>query len=337
MQFQRRNLILSGAAVLLLALVGYIGWLYVTRWLLMDKLRRAGAWVEEWDGTKHLPWFERAFVKAARSTEIKTHIVMAAPLRTAPVTDEFLLDCRFDLLRGSVNLAFEGSGVTETGFRHLASTPRLHSLSVFSKKIGDRALDSLRQHPHLEFLAIKDCAVTDEGLDEVVRLRELTSLNVSNTLVTGEGIAKLSSLPKLRVLALDAGQVTDRGIEHLRTLPQLHFLSVGGCSTAKLKHLGWQSGASENGKPVWLRPPEQVPCVDDALILRLRPLSNLTSLSLHSDWQGQFGITDVSVAELAAMKPLRLLYIRGNRMTINGVSQVTAALPKANVDSDYGE
>jgi hypothetical protein len=337
MQFHRRDLILSAAAVALLALIGYVVWPQYGRRLLIEKLQRAGAFVNESDFASTLPWYEQVIYRATRRSKASTQVIMAAPLRTAPVTDEFLLDCRFDLLRGSVNLEFEGSGVTDAGFRHLASAPRLHGLSVFSEKVGDGALDSLRQQPHLEFLAIKDCAVTDEGLDEVVRLRELTSLNISNTLVTDEGLAKLSVLPKLNVLVLDAGQVTDCGVEHLRTLPQLNFLIVFGCSTAKLKHLGWQPGASENGKPVWLRPPGRVPCVDDILILRLRPLSNLTSLSLYSDGQGQFGITDASVAEFAVRKPLRSLYIRGNRMTINGVSQVTAALPKAKVYSDYGE
>jgi hypothetical protein len=130
--------------------------------------------------------------------------------------------------------------------------------------------------------------VTDAGLKELAALRALHTLDLGATRVTPAGLRGLTALKGLHTLRLSKAQVTDQA---LRVLRENNLLQA--------YHQAFGKG--------YARP---------------RSAAEIDRLFLHDT-----PVTDAGLKELAGLKALRLLLLRGTKVTDRGVAELKKALP----------
>lgn len=189
------------------------------------------------------------------------------------------------------------------------------NLQISDSAITNKALEALRGK-RIKELDVSYTAVTDDGLKNIAEIKGLDTLELNGLEgVTDKSLEYLLPL-KLYLLSLDSTRVTDAGVVKLTAIPTLHVLSLTGC---------------EN--------------ITDRSVLAFKDHPNMTNLSVSSTKVsskalGQLtgltclrvnfnGFDDSDVQNLLSLNKLEVLYLRGSKITPEGV-KLLCKLPKLN-------
>ncbi|MFO0964014.1 MAG: hypothetical protein U0793_00310 [Gemmataceae bacterium] len=256
-------------------------------------------------------------------------------------------------LRALQILRLEGTRVTGKDLLELAPLPSLGAVRVDNGVITDDTLRLLREHNLLHILAsearlgapsktlpwlnLQDKPITDAGLKQLAGIPSLERLYLGNTRITDDGLDVLKTLPALRELRLDNTQVTDDGLKILAKIPTLRDLYL---DKARITSAGLLAFAGHKSLRLINLTPQQVN--DETLrflgvnrMLHLlsaartsageRPRSedDITALILN-----QSAVSDDGLRELAGLKSLQLLMLRGTKTTDEAVEALKKDLPR---------
>lgn len=110
------------------------------------------------------------------------------------------------------------SAVDDIG--RLARLPKLKRLNLYSTKVKDVSLDSLKNFRSAEtlvWLNLDRCSVTDAAISKLEPLKNLEWLHLGRTALTDVGLEGLARLTSLKEVSITNTQVTSAGVENLRS------------------------------------------------------------------------------------------------------------------------
>lgn len=112
-------------------------------------------------------------------------------------------------------------------------------VSLYSRKVTDDVVKSLKVFPKLRKVYLQSTAVTDAGLKELKALKNLKELRVFSDQIGDEGLKEVGQLAGLEVLELGSPEVTSAGLHEVGKLKNLRQLSLGcmAITDANLKGL----------------------------------------------------------------------------------------------------
>jgi internalin A len=216
----------------------------------------------------------------------------------------------FELVSGmkklkSLDVGF--SRVNDDGFDALASLEQLEDLHIGGDKMSGLALPLLRLLPALRRLDVNGSQRTDSGrwglmltdvnIDAIGALTQLEALDIGGAIVSDVGMKALQPLVILHTLDLSRMEITAQGLEPLAKLPKLRRLNL------------WQSTR-----------------IDDRAGPHLLALKSVEILDL-----GDTSVTDALLGQLEAMKGLKVLFISGTKVTLEGVERFRKTRPDCRV------
>ena len=244
--------------------------------------------------------------------------------------------------------------ITDTAISYLRGWRKLERLDLRGTDVTDTALEYIARIPSLRSLDVSYTQVTNNGLDFLGSLPKLEELVIGGNKVTGAGLRVLKQLPTLRSLSLNGAQkrnsgtwtvsLTDLDLDALAGLKGLQSLDLAGlkitdAGVTRLKSLAGLSVLDLSRTEV------------SASGLKTLPVHKLHRLSLHrakrvddsiAEWLGdadrlevldlsETAVGDAGLTRLATMKSLRQVFLRGSRVTAEGVAAFRAALPQCQV------
>jgi len=152
-----------------------------------------------------------------------------------------------------VELDLTSTWVTASDMRKVAGMRDLRKLSLSHTRIGDLAMEPLRDLGNvtelscyfaeyltedaianirgwkkLEKLNLRGTQVTSKVFDHLAQLTNLRWLDLSHTRIEDEGFEQLASLTRLEHLAIGANRLSGSSLPMLQQLPALVSLDVGG-------------------------------------------------------------------------------------------------------------
>lgn len=230
----------------------------------------------------------------------------------------------------TTSISLRDSKATDETLRALPAFADLESLSLEYLPISNGGLEPLRHLKklrHLNLSLSEPHAINDAGLEHIKGLTTLESLDLEGATITDAGLRKLTGLKMLKELWL-FGNVTDAGMITLQNFPDLHSLWLycpritdTGFRHLKEHKLTLLEIGSFNGVPLKLsgqalaqigslRTLEQLnvrdaPKIDDASLIQLKQLVNLTTLQCEGTGITAQGIEDIKryLPKLTTTKP----------------------------------
>lgn len=180
--------------------------------------------------------------------------------------------------------------------RRLAAWKSLRTLTISCAKLSGPALEALSELETVESIELIDCSLTDEHLQHLRGSPRLTELGLSRNEINGPGLVHLAKL-KLKSLGLEFNNVRDETLHELKQLDEVEEIRLSYC--LGITDRGIRSGT-------------------------LQSMPNLKRLA----FRGLKQITDESLDDLARIKSLEHINIRGNGLTADGVERLKRALPQ---------
>jgi hypothetical protein len=172
--------------------------------------------------------------------------------------------------------------------------PQVRTIRLNGGGIGDAQLQDVAVAPVVQHLFLDDVAVTEKGLAHLRDLRTLELLCVQPSKVTAEGVKMLVDIERLKSLTLSATALERDGFRLLGSMIGLEYLSL------------------ESTKAT------------DADVAHLAGLAKLTHLDLGYNPD----VTDAGLKHLTGLRRLIGLRLYKTKVTDDGVTDLTAALPK---------
>lgn len=206
------------------------------------------------------------------------------------ISDEDIIAGRVEGIKEG-NVQLSDSEVTNKAIEALAGK-EIKSLDLSYTKVTGEGLKHIPKIKGLHTLELNGLTgITDESLKYLVPV-DLYQLNMDSTKISDKGLMPLVAIPKLQMLSLTGcDNITDRGILAFKDHPKLTNLSVSSTKVSS-KALG--------------------------------QLSGLTCLRVNFN-----GFDDSDVQNLLSLKKLEVLYLRGSKITPEGV-KLLCKLPKLN-------
>ena len=286
---------------------------------------------------------------------------LIAPLRSLEKLDlslSLITDAGMERLKPLENVTelnlFAVEHITDTAIAYIRGWRKLERLNLRGTDVTDTALAYITQIPSLRSLDVSYTQVTNNGLDYLSSLPKLEELVIGGNKVTGAGLRILKQLPALRSLSLNGAQkrnsgtwtvsLTDLDLDALGGLKGLQSLDLAGlkitdAGVARLKGLaslsvldlsrtevsasGLKSMEVDRLQRLSLHRAKRV---DDGIAEWLGPADRLEVLDLSETALGDAGLT-----RLATIKSLRQVFLRGSRVTAEGVAAFRTALPQCQV------
>jgi internalin A len=194
------------------------------------------------------------------------------------------------------------SKVSDVGLKALAGFKNLNSLDISHTAVTDAGLKELRSFKKLASLDLSKTSVTGAGLKEFAGLKQLEALNLADTKVTDRELRELTVLKKLTALTLDGNQLTDEGLRALREMNLLHALPF--------RTWHYRAKSRPRSAPEIVEFDLSEAKISDASLKELADLKNLASLNLRGT-----KITTAGLKELARFKKLTTLRLDGQQLT----------------------
>lgn len=240
----------------------------------------------------------------------------ALKLKRVTLSDKRATDDHLEVLSGIATL--EGitlespTGVTREGFAQLAKLPRLRYFKA-TELVDETPVSGIGAVKTLEELDMPGLKASGKTLEWVAGLRQLKRLSLYNGRFGDEDLLKLQGLTGLESLMLSGNKnLSDKGLAVVEHMPRLEKLYV--CGT-KLSDAGLGQVAQLKGLTRLDICHTQV---TDEGAAKLAGLAKLEELTLG----GQN--TDKVLIGVGAIKTLKLLEIRGSRMTARGLNGLRA-------------
>ena len=245
-----------------------------------------------------------------------------------------------------------GQGQTNTEhFAHLAGISSLTSVRFPNNVNNDEILAGFPQLKSLRSLYLTGAwDLTDASVANIKRLPALEELYIGgDTSITDAGVAEITSMTTLKILDLFDSQTSERGLLKIGRLKNLETLSVGRktkptqalmaelASIPNLTELYWHGAAiSDENLELFARLTHLTTLVlngqsfTDKGLAKLKVLTNLERLDLHTCEN----ITDAGMLHLYSLKKLRILGLRGTKITPAAVAGLKKNLPKCKVEKN---
>ncbi len=138
-----------------------------------------------------------------------------------------------------LDLFWHVTGITPSGFVHLAGMPNLMSLGADGRLSTDDAMRHFAAIPRLRSLRAQEAVATDEGFVALSRsptLERFWGRVCPN--FGSRGFLAFSSLPKLRALGIGCGSVDDEALAAFPRFPSLRELTPIGVRDEGFRHVG---------------------------------------------------------------------------------------------------
>jgi serine/threonine protein kinase len=223
------------------------------------------------------------------------------------------------------NFQVTGPHITDAGLAHIKRFRALGRFHVHSPAITDAGLKQVRECPGINGLGIEGRQITDAGLREL-RGAKVRNLFLVGTAITDAGLEHLRELP-LEGLQIANGSIGDAGCTTLGRLTSLERLDLAGLSitdagVARLNGL-------KNLKSLSLRNAKGITDAGLTHLTRLQALENL-----HID---NTAVTDAGLEHLKLLPNLKVAQLTRNKVTVEGLRKLAAALPMCRVESEDGK
>lgn len=215
-------------------------------------------------------------------------------------------------------LSFTGDRqiVDNKGLAHLAQIKKLTHLLIAGKKFTSEALMYVKDIENLEFFQFVEetPTLTDGGLRYLANHQKLETLDLYHcTQITGRGLAYLKDLPSLKKLVINHSKINDEDLANLVGIKSLRHLELPMQITDKgLEYVGRMSGLTNLIASNCLN-------VSDTGIRSLSNLNNLKVLEIRGN-----KITDEGVGEITKHNGLVSLYLAGPLITNDGLAKLNS-------------
>jgi internalin A len=198
-------------------------------------------------------------------------------------------------LKNLRRLGLRSDQLTVAGLRHLAGLKKLNLLLYEGVQMTDELLAVLHQNGQIHVLSSPGLLNGRAESDE-----EIVSLVLWG--ITDTGLGYIAGLKNLQHLEVGGPGITDEGLKHLARLTRLRTLNLH------------RTGNPDPGAA------HRTQVTDDGL-KHLAGLTNLEELDLS-----YLPITDAGLMHLPRAEKLRSLYLRGTKVTREGVRAAKATL-----------
>lgn len=211
-------------------------------------------------------------------------------------------------------------GVSGSELSGLTRLTKLTSLRLSGHGFRPDCLQYVKQFPALRTLDAEGF-VTDESLSLLGGNSDLLVMNLSGSPLQGYGLVHLKSVGHLQELCLAASQITDEGLASLPPLLSVRTLdlsrtNIGLRGLRHLRKLRFLTQLDLSGVPI-----------DDECLAELAERRSLTYLRLAHVRT----ISSQGILQLASLKQLWRLDLRGASVTIEAAELIQQALPKCEV------
>jgi serine/threonine protein kinase len=209
-------------------------------------------------------------------------------------------------------LEINGKRIGDAGLQYLAGLRTLTVLKIGGNDVSDAGLKHLKGLTALTHLILDENRITKDGLAELSGLKALEVLGIPATRVTAEGLAVLKQWPGLTILNISKLPVTDPSLEHLAGLKKLSMLGLAetGVTNAGVERLAAISGLTQ----IFLANTG----VTDAGFERLSRFPALTHLYIGNNT----GVTDVGLARVPDTTKLHAIDLSGTGVTDGGLKHL---------------
>ena len=245
--------------------------------------------------------------------------------------------------KGIENLDLQDAELKSSDLALLSSWPKLASLGL-SNVVNEQTVKSLQACPRLSRLTLGNREIAAAEIHQLAAWKSLRTLVVSNARLLGPALEALSELETVESIELINCGLTDEHLQHLRGSPRLvelalprneiHGPGLAHLAKLKIKSLGLEFN---NVRDETLQDLKQLDEIEEIRLSyclgvtdrgiasgTLQSMPNLKRLA----FRGVKAITDESIAELAKIKNLEHINIRGNGLTSEGCERLQRALPK---------
>ncbi|PQO28705.1 hypothetical protein [Blastopirellula marina] len=153
-------------------------------------------------------------------------------LPAGPLSDELIESIA--RLPNLSELTLNGSSITPTQMRRLATDNSILALNLSGAAAADGVLKQLHHFRHLPNVTITAGATTDQGLKALSQVDSIFTLEIRGMpAVTNSGFRYLTRLPNLRALQISGTQITEDCVSDLAQMTQLQLAEI---SPGNLKH-----------------------------------------------------------------------------------------------------
>lgn len=149
-------------------------------------------------------------------------------------------------------VALSGTEIDLNRLASLSKGPMLRQLKLEGAPLSDEGLAMIASLPSLEELSLERCECSDRMFDVLADSKKLKRMRLRSLSVSDFGLLKLAALDRLELLEItDCNGFSQQGIESIASLIRLRSLTLSG------------------------------EAVGDSALLKLKSLSNITSLALR--------------------------------------------------------
>jgi len=139
----------------------------------------------------------------------------------------------------SLDLFWHVTGITSSGFAHLAALPNLAGLAADGALSNDEAMRHFAAMPRLRNLRAQESVATDAGFEALSRSQTLEGFWGRKCANFGSrGFVALSRMPALRSLGIGCANVDDRALATLPLFPALRELTPIDVKDDGFAHVG---------------------------------------------------------------------------------------------------
>lgn len=235
---------------------------------------------------------------------------------------------------GEINLLIlKGSNVTNSDISSLATLKKLEILDLSSTKISDSWIKNLQSLKQLKTLDLSFTEITDRALNELLSLTNISKLNLAKTRITDEGAKLLKNMINLTWINLYSTDITAASLPSLVNIPSLKYINLSSTFLGKEQDL--DAVELKHFKDAKFL---EILDIDFSSIVKLKPFSESnvlhkiptisrningdTPLKPEDVYELNFtnmGLQDDDLDELRIFTNLKVLNLKGNRITKDGL------------------
>jgi Leucine-rich repeat (LRR) protein len=216
------------------------------------------------------------------------------------------------------------AAVSDEGCAAALALPLLARLSADRTPITDAGLVGLARAKNLVELSLSGTRITDVSVRLAVVNENLRALDVSETHTGGGWLAGLAERPKLRKLSVARTKFDDAGAAQLVRFPNLSRFDASGCEPLTDKGLA-ALGALKALTAVEL----SATAAGDDTAAALAKLPQLTDSGF-----ARSKLTDAGAKLLASAAKLRVLDVRGTRVSREGAERAKMGRARLDIRTD---
>lgn len=261
-------------------------------------------------------------------------------------------------LRSLETLVLSTPKISDAGLAALAKLPHLQELELWSADIPDAGWAHLQKTPGLRLLRLGGSALSDASLEPISGIRSLRLLHLEYPPIGESGVASLGKLIELQELNFVGRRLTAQGVGPLKSLGKLKRLEIGRGDSSQpgredpaegdgiaaqlsglssLEHLSLgQFGLTDNGlkslaklarlkslhiPATMATEPGKNNTYGSAGLEALSRLGELEELEICLYGPGS---NDTALAQLAALKKIKRLWVYTQRVTNAGLAGLSS-------------